>query len=237
MLQIQAELHLAQTAVQLEVLLKKKRVHKFMQALKSEIILALIMSLLFSGCNSQTSKMKSDTIYYKDFDIFKLKGIEELKSLNRKESVEVRYNNSIPVYIKYYKPERTVTLVLEDSFNVNGTKPVYIFSTSNFHGGQPGKHKVYSFHNEEYRDLLYIDLSDTIICKSHEVTKLEYYSYTLYLYVQNKDRRVMEYISGSNTKEDKSFSGQELYMKWLKLLNDDYLKAERKPEIKQGIPE
>lgn len=208
-----------------------------MQALKLEIMLTFIMSLLFSGCNNQTSKMKTDTIYYKDFDIFKLKGIKELESLNKKESVEVRYKNSIPVYIKYCKPERTIILVLEDSFNMKGTKPVYIFSTSNFHGGQPGKHRVYTFHNEKYKDLLYINLSDTIICKSHEDTKLEYYSYTLYLYVQNGDRQVMEYISGSNTKEDKGFSDEELYLKWFKLLNEEYLKAERKPEIKQNIPE
>jgi hypothetical protein len=208
-----------------------------MQALKLEILPALIISLLVSGCNSQSSGSKAGTMYYKDFDIFKLKGIEELKGLNKSQSVEVRYHNTVPVYIKYYKPDRTVTLVLEDSLTAKGTKPVYVFSTSNFHGGQPGKHRVYATHYEEYKDLLYINLSDTIVCQTHQVTSLEYYSYTLYLYVQNKDRQVMQYLAGSNTKEDSGFSGRELYLKWLKLLNDEYQKAERKPEILNSIPE
>jgi hypothetical protein len=201
-----------------------------------QLFFLLIMSFLLSGCDSQKSTLKLDTIYYKDFDIFKLEGIDTLKDLNKKQSVEVRYNNNIPVYIKYYKLQRTVTLKLDGSFSTQG-KPVYVFSTSNFHGGQPGPHRVYATHNEEYKDLLYICLSDTIICKSYEATKLDYYSYTLYIYFKNSDKSIVKYITGSDTKEDKGFLQEEIYLKWLKFLRDDYSKGERTPEIIQKLPE
>jgi hypothetical protein len=194
------------------------------------------MVLFINACNSQTFKMQSGIVYYKEFDIFKLKGTDTLKRIDKKQSVEVKYDKGVPVFIKFFKPDRTVTLVMEDSLSINHS-PVYIYATSNFHGGQPGKNKEYSFRYKENKDLLYINLSDTVICKSHEVTKLDYYSYTLYLYLQNKDGGIVEYISGSNTKEDNGFSKQELYLNWLKLLMNDYLKGERKPEIKQSIPE
>ena len=200
----------------------------------------LFITILFIvvGCNSHVAKNKEKlhTVYYRRFDIFKLAGSDTLKKIIKKGSVEVRYDKELPVYIKYYKPERTVTLLLEDSFIVKG-KPVYVYSTSNFHGGNPGRNRVYTFHYEEYRDLLFINLSDTIICRSHQVTKLDYYSYTLYLYLKCKGGSIAKNMSGSNTKDDRGLSKEELYQNWLNLLWDDYLKNKNNPIIKQSIPE
>lgn len=203
---------------------------------KLQILFGIIMVFFINGCNSQESKMKSGTVYYRDFDIFKLKGYDTLKKIDKQQSVEVTYDKGMPVVVKYFRPTRSITLLMEDSFTINGN-PIYLYATSNLHGGQPGKNREYSFRYKENRDLLYINLSDTIVCKSHEVTKLDYYSYTLYLYLQSNEGSIIEYISGSNTKEDNGLSMEKLYLNWIKLLKDEYLKGERTPDIKQKFPE
>ena len=209
-----------------------------MQVKTIQIISILAMSFLFNGCNSQSSKfkMESKSIYYKYFDIFTLSGIDTLRSIDKTQSVEVTYDNRHPLSIKFYKPKRTITLVLEDSFSINDN-PIYVYSTSNFHGGQPGRNRVYATHYEEYKDLIYLSNSDTIICQTENVPKDGNFSFHLYVKKRNGS---IEKISkgefdydGENAKLNRS----QLYLKWLNFLRDDYLKGETKPEIKQGIPE
>src|SRR4051812_37791588 len=97
--------------------------------------------LLLFQCNSAEMPNTNDaTVFYRQFDLFRLNGVDTLNKPDKRQSVEVRYRSKIPEYIKYYKAERTVTLVLEDTFRLNNKRLVYVFSTSNFHGGAPGKH-------------------------------------------------------------------------------------------------
>ncbi|HMR84762.1 MAG TPA: hypothetical protein PKE30_16570 [Niabella sp.] len=200
----------------------------------------LLIAILFIiiGCNSQVSKEKEKlhTVYYRHFDIFKLAGSDTLKEVAKKGSVEVRYDKELPMYIKYYKSERTVILLFEDSFTIKGN-PVYIYSTSNFHGGKSGRHRVYAFHHEEYRDILYVNRSDTLINQVENVPKDSNFSFHLYI---KKSNNFIEKISkgefdydGENIK----LSQSELYSKWFSILGNSYLNKEVKPEILKDIPE
>src|SRR5687767_3686777 len=140
--------------------------------------LSIILFLVVYHCNSaKMSGVENKAVYYRHFNLFRLEGIDTLKKVDKNKSVEVKYSNEFPVYIKYYMSTRTVTLILEDSFKVDKGKPIYVYSTSNFHGGKPGRHRVYTTHTEEYRDIIYISLNDTIICKSYEVPASEKYDY------------------------------------------------------------
>ena len=209
-----------------------------MQIQTIQLVSIFAMGFILSCCNSQSPKfkMESKPIYYKYFDIFKLSGTDSLRSIDKKQSVEVTYSNNYPISIKFYTPKRTVTLVFEDSFSINNN-PIYLYSTSNFHGGQPGRNRVYASHYEEYRDLIYLSRSDTIICQTETVPKDGNFSFHLYVKKTNGD---IEKISkgefdydGENAKLNRS----QLYLKGLNFLRDDYLKGKRKPEIKQTIPE
>ena len=209
-----------------------------MHVIKVKSLIICVATLLsFSHCNNQKlSNGEMKTFFYKDFDIFKLKGSDALKKINKNQSVEVRYNDSFPVYIKYYRPDRTVTLILEDSFKLNDNQPVYIYSTGNFHGGKPGRHRVYSSHYEEYNDLIFVSCTDTIICKTYQIPDSIYLNYTLYLYMKTGNI-ILKHQGGGDKKLDNGLSKEELYQAWFKALkkgfqeyNYPYISVKELPE-------
>ncbi|ANE51381.1 hypothetical protein [Flavisolibacter tropicus] len=180
---------------------------------------------------------KEKPVYFNNFNLFKLKGIDSLKRIDKNQSVEVKYSNEFPVYIKYYKPERTVTLTLEDSFSVGYDNPIYVYSTNNFHGGKPGRNRVYTTHTEEYKDILYISLNDTIICKSYEVPASDNYDYALYLYLLNADSSIFKHQSGRNSEIDKGLSQNELYHIWLDSLKKGFVNYKHPRITAKELPE
>lgn len=200
--------------------------------------LIIVLSLSFFNCNSsKMSDTKANTIYYKDFNIFKLEGTGTLDKLNKKGSVEVRYSNEVPTFIKYYKKERTIELKLEDSFDIKVGKSVFVYSTSNFHGGKPGRHRVYGTHTEEYKDVIYVSLTDTLICKSYEVPASKNYDYALYMYIANSDGTVIKHQSGRNSEADTGILNEKLYQVWLDQLTKSFISYKHPKIIVRELPE
>jgi hypothetical protein len=174
-------------------------------------------------------------VYFKNFDIFKLKGNDTLEQPDN-NSVEVRYEQGMPISIKYYKPGRTITLLLEDSFMVSKVKPIYVYTTSNFHGGNPGPNRVYATHHEEYKDLIYVSQSDTLICQTEKVPVDE--NFTFYLYVKRPDNLIVENLKGEidYDKENEHLTRVELYLKWLAILKKQYEKTASNPSVIDELP-
>ena len=203
-----------------------------------QLKLSAFLSLLCCQCNSsKTTEVINRTIYYTDFDIFKLKGSNPLKELNKKQSVEVTYNKGIPISIKYYKPERTVILVLEDSFTVNNNVPVYVYSTSNFHGGNPGRQRIYGTHYEEHKDWVYVTCNDTILCQTENIPADENFSFDLY--VKKQENIIIRSSKGEIDygHQNVKLTRKNLYLKWLTLLQKKYEEDLKNPIILNKLPE
>lgn len=192
--------------------------------------------VLFNSCD-MASKQSSpqNVIYYRDFDIFYLRGTDTLKKVDKRESVEVKYENGLPVFIKYYLPDRTVTLILEDSFAVNG-KPVYVYTTSNFHGGPPGRHKLYTGHHVEYKDFIHVTSSDTLVCETKNVPPDPNFHFELY--TKEKDGRIIKTSKGEYDYggENAKLPRQQLYLKWLGLLREKHEKDTAPPIVINKLP-
>jgi|ERR1700741_2614891 len=165
--------------------------------------------------------------YYRDFDLFYLKGIDSLKSVDTKTFVKVKYLKDFPVNIQYFFPERTVTLVLENSFELEDKQQIHVYSTSNLLGGQPGKHRVYSTHYEENKYLLYVSFSDTLLCENQNVPKDENYFFDLYLKESKNQIIRVSKGEGDSGGKNSSLTQSELYLKWRSLLITEY---NRNPE-------
>jgi hypothetical protein len=208
-----------------------------MNGMNLQLKLSLLLSVLFYQCNSfDMMDTKGNIIYYKDFDIFNLKGIDTLKKINKNQSVEVQYDKGMPIYIKYYKPQRTVTLILEDSFNIDDT-PVYVYTTSNFHGGPPGRHKLYTGHYVEYKDLVYVSFSDTLICETKDVPPTQNYRFDLY--VKKYGDGIIKTSKGEYDyhRENAKLPRQQLYLKWFDILQKEYKGDTASPIIIKEIPQ
>jgi hypothetical protein len=191
--------------------------------------ITLISSILFFHCNDSVITSKNfNTVYYRGFDIFNLTGIDTLKKSYKQHSVEVRYEGGKPIYIKYNKSKRVITLALEDSFSINN-KPIYIYTTSNFQGGPPGRHKVYTGHSEEYKDFIYVSFSDTLVVETRDVPQTRNFHFDLYV----KERIGKTTITSAGEidyrEENAKLTTSQLYLKWFTLLKQKYKKdiAER----------
>ncbi|MEJ8819931.1 hypothetical protein [Lacibacter sp. H407] len=187
----------------------------------------------FCSCDSRTTQ--SDTLYFKHFDLFTLKGIDTIKKIEEKGGVEVRFKEGLLNYINFHQSKREIILNLEDTFKVNG-RQIYLYSSQNFHGGKAGQTRVYGTHHEEYKDLIYVSLNDTIICKSFELTNSTNYDYALYLYINGEDS-ITKYQSGMNTHIEMNLSKQKLYTVWQEFLSDGLRKYDH-PLIKiKSLPQ
>jgi hypothetical protein len=161
--------------------------------------------------------------HFKQFDLLKLVGLEELKSRFPETAVEVTYSDNFPTEIIFHtSSKRKVVLTFVDSFVDITKRSVLRYRTSNFHGGVAGKHRVYGTHNEEYEDLIYINRQDTIICKSYQLPNSDHPDYALYLYFRNREMQVEEYQSAGNTDRDRDKSMSELYSGWIASLTEAY---------------
>lgn len=198
-------------------------------------VVLFLSIFIIQGCKSQAVKENHiDTVYYKQFDLFNLEGRGIIKEVD-KEFIEVRYKKSQPVYIKFTMPERSVTLLLVDTLIIKDN-PVYIYSTSNFNGGQPGKKRVYAFHYEEHQDLIYISKCDTLITQTENIPKDGNYSFNMYVKQPNG---IIEKISKGEfdyNGDNKNLNHSQLYYKWLIILRKAYLNNEIEPEIFKKIP-
>lgn len=164
-----------------------------------------------------------NTAYYRDFDIFYLKGIDTLNKMSKQRSVEVRYDNGRPIYIKYIKPKRDIILVWVDSFRINNI-PIQIYTTSNFQGGPPGRHKIYTGHSEEFKDLIYVSFSDTLVVETRDVPPTRNFHFELYV-KEGQGRIGMTTASEIDYKrENANMTGSQLYLKWFALLQEKYKK-------------
>jgi hypothetical protein len=174
---------------------------------------------LVINCNHRDD-VKASTVWYKDFDIFKLNGIDKLEKLDNKQSVEVHYDKGLPISIIYHKPERLIVIQFEDSFKIN-SNPIYVYSTSNLNGGQPGKNRVYATHNEEHKDILFISLSDTMLCKREDVPKSKNNNFDLY--VKNDSSNIFRISKGEydDEGENDKMTKENLYLKWYGLLRQE----------------
>jgi hypothetical protein len=195
-----------------------------------------LISVLFLGCNMPNKrKEKMNVVYYKEFDIFSLKGLDTLERANSNRSVEVKYDKGMPVFIKYYLPKRTVTLVMEDSFVVEQNNSVYVFSNSNFNGGQPGRHRVYATYYEEFKHLIYVSLNDTLLVQKMDVPPTNNFSFDLYVMQQSKiiktSKGEFDY-DGENNKLPR----QQLYLKWKALLMEELKKDTIEPITISKLP-
>lgn len=176
----------------------------------------------FIKCNNHKQKeIEVRTIFYRSFDLFYLKGDEIIKKTGEEEFVEVQYSKeNIPISIRYVKPNREVYLELKDSISLSDFKPVYVYTTSNFHGGKPGNRRIYGTHYEEYEDEIYISRTDTIICKSFQVPNSVNYDYALYLYVRIGGL-IYKHQGAGNTLDDSDISQPGIYLRWIKELNTE----------------
>lgn len=187
--------------------------------------MSLIKCLVFLGflfsysCSSSENENEMNSVYYKNFDIFSLEGEDPIKSIDKNGSVEIKYNGQKPAFIKYYMPKRAVTLILEDSI-LEGHKPIYIYSTSNFNGGQPGKRRVYTSHYEEYKHLVYVSLSDTLLVETKDVPETPNFLFDLY--IRQQDKKIIKTSKGEYDYDNVNakLSRQQLYTKWIALLQE-----------------
>jgi hypothetical protein len=206
---------------------------KYMTVMRTLFFAILV---IFNSCDMASKQFSGENVtYYRDFDIFYLRGIDTLKEVDKRQSVEVKYENGLPVFIKYYLPERTVTLILEDSFAVND-KPVYVYTTSNFHGGPPGRHKLYTSHHVEYKDFIHVNLSDSLICETKDVPPTRNFRFDLY--VKEKESGITETSKGEidYDGENAKLSRQQLYLKWLGLLREKRKKDTTAPIMINKLP-
>ena len=190
--------------------------------IRSSIILISSISL-FHCNNSEKIRKNLNIVYYRDFDIFNLKGTDTLKKSYKQHSVEVRYEGGKPTYIKYNKPRRVIILVLADSFSINN-KPIYIYATSNFHGGPPGRHKVYTGHSEEFKDLVYVSVSDTLVVETRDVPQTRNFLFDLY--IKESPGKIDKTSTGETDYfgENAKLTSSQLYLKWFTLLVQKYKK-------------
>jgi hypothetical protein len=205
--------------------------------LNYSICSVLITVVIFTNCQFEAKRGENNNaIRFKKFDIFLLQGSDPLKEHNNDEFVEVEFKNELPVSIKYYEPTRTVLLTLEDSFNTNG-KRILVYATSNFHGGLPGRNKIYSGHTEEYKDLVFVSLSDTIICKSYQIPPPENYDYALYFYTSKNNMTILKYQSGRNSETDIGLGKEEMYKQWKIIMNKQIYEHKIHPSMVNHLPE
>jgi hypothetical protein len=192
--------------------------------LLSFLLFNLFLWPQFIGCNIDGETRKG-TINFRKFDVFYLRGTDSLKGNANGEFVEVTYKNNVPVNIKYNYSERTVTLIFEDSFNINGSKSIYVYTTSNLLGEKEGRHTVYSLHTEEYKDLLFVSLSDTLLTQTQDVPfNRQNYNFDLFLkkskdFIVRASKGDIDYDNENN----KLNKGQ-FYLKWYSLLKSEYLR-------------
>lgn len=184
--------------------------------------LLLIIGFSFIYCNNSKLNSKGiNTIYYKDFDIFNLKGFDTLNGLDKNHSVEVRYEGDKPVYIKYYKPKRVILLLLSDSFSIDD-KQVQVYYTSNFKGGPPGRHKVYFGRSEEFKHLVYVSNSDTLLVETKHVPPTGNFLFDLF--VKDESGRISMVTAGEidYDEKNKKLINSQLYSKWFAILQEKY---------------
>jgi len=200
-----------------------KRIKYFiLNIMRSSIV--LISSILFCHCNNSEIISKNlKTVYYRDFDIFNLKGIDTLNKSYKQRSVEVRYESDKPIYIKYNKSKRVIILALIDSFSINNS-PIYIYTTSNFQGGPPGRHKVYTGHSEEYKDFVYVSFSDTLVVETRDVPQTRNFHFDLY--IKEEPDKIIITSAGETDYfgENAKLTSSQLYLKWFPLLEQKYKK-------------
>jgi len=198
----------------------------------------LFLVMFFMQCNdsAQVKSMSNAVLYFKNFDIFKLKAIDTIANPEKNNGVEVRYKNGMPLSIKYYKSDRTVSLSLEDTFIVRN-KLIYVYTTSNFHGGMPGENRVYGTHSEEYKDQIYVSLSDTLICKSYQLPSKKNFDYALYMYIKDNNDSIVKYQGAGNSKSEFNLRKEVVYLNWITSLADNYKNNKDHAILIKRLPE
>lgn len=194
---------------------------------------SILLTLPFISCNFSNNKRK--IVYYQEYDLFKLHGVDSLGKNASKRSVKVEYYNNFPIKIQYFMQDRTVTLLLEDSFYVKYDKPIYIYSTSNLYGGQSGSHNVYLGHQEENKHLVYVSLTDTLLCENQSVPQSA--NYTFVLFVKQSKNIIVKVAKGESdeNKKNSNLSKKELYIKLHELLLEKY-RSIIDPIIVKSVP-
>lgn len=200
---------------------------------------ALSLGSLFYQCSTHMhSKTENNVIFYQDFDLFHLKGINQLQKIDKKQSVEVTYENKLPIFIKYYFPARTVLLSLEDSLRDDENRLIYIYTTSNFFTGSEDGEEVYPGFIEKNKYYLYVSFSDTLICETQSVPKSSQYIFHLFV-KEGTANRITQIVSFDDDLGEKnsSLSRRKLYEKWKQKMIQIYTSGsgERKT-IEGNIP-
>lgn len=203
--------------------------------LKKVFIDIILLGILTIGFFSCTNRDKN-TIYFADYNLFNLEGIDTLKGPKGREYVKVKYLNNFPVLIKFYRPKTTITLSYVDSFKIDSQKTIYVFSTSNFYGGPVGRHRVYGFRYEEYKQFIYISNTDTILCEDQEVPKSQNSHYDMY--IRESNARIVKITRGAIRFDGPNYelAEKESYLQCFGILLDYHLRDTMPPIIYDRIP-
>lgn len=198
----------------------------------------ILIMLFWFGTACRSSNKTGNTTTFEKFDLFHLRGesVIEKKEI-KNEYVEIKYEDSFPVSIKFIFPEREVTLLFKDSFSVKENPTVYVFSTSNFHGGRSGPQKQYTGHYEEFEDLIFTTLNDTIVCQSYRIPAIDDYDYKINVYVKLESDSIKS-IQGQRSKNlDKTLSKEKLYLTWIELARQNFPSDNYPDNVLDRIPQ
>lgn len=185
--------------------------------MKINIILFFLVHLFFSCKSVKKNNQQMNTVYLKDFNLFRLEGSPIIEKNKGKEFVGVVYSNGLPVEITFNKTKRKVKFVFQDSFKFNN-RIVYKYTTTNLLGGNQGKIRIYSTHYIKNKYELYVNKSDTIVIKCFDEIDAadSNYWYSINFYKRNIDGSVTSKLLFSDDINRNQSHDQVLnYSKWM----------------------